>query len=433
VVNSLFGRPELLAGLGLAVVIALAVAWGLWRRGRNRDRGPRESLPSAGGDQESPRLREEAPPAPESPAAALYRQPAPAAPAEARPAPADAPRAHAPTLRPAPPAVAPPVQEVPATAAAPAEEGGEGVFARLRRGLGRTSDNLVQGMGNLFLGRREIDDELLEEMESRLLMADVGVEATMEIIDRLTQRVSRRELTRPEALREALKKELLALLKPCEQPLEVGGRKPWVILMVGVNGAGKTTTIGKLARRYLAEGRSVMLAAGDTFRAAAVEQLQVWGERNGVPVIAQHTGADSASVIYDALQAATSRGVDVLIADTAGRLHNKDNLMGELKKVVRVMGKLDPSAPHEVMLVLDAGTGQNALTQATQFQQWVGVSGIALTKLDGTAKGGVIFAIAKKLGLPIRFIGVGEQAEDLRPFEAEPFIQALFAEEEAAA
>jgi fused signal recognition particle receptor len=243
----------------------------------------------------------------------------------------------------------------------------------------------------------------------------------------LTRRVSRKELTRPEALQAALKEELLALLKPCEQPLAVQGHKPYVILMVGVNGVGKTTTIGKLARRYMGEGRSVMLAAGDTFRAAAVEQLQVWGERNNVPVVAQHTGADSASVIFDALQAAQARGIDVLIADTAGRLHNKDNLMEELKKVVRVMGKLDDSAPHEVMLVLDAGTGQNALAQAAQFQQWVGVSGLTLTKLDGTAKGGVIFAIARKLGLPIRFIGVGEAAEDLRPFEAVEFIEALFA------
>ncbi len=308
-----------------------------------------------------------------------------------------------------------------------------GFFSRLRRGLGRTSDNLVQGMGTLFLGRKEIDAELLEELESRLLLADVGVDATLEIIGRLTQRVSRKELTHPEALQAALQEELLTLLKPCEQPLEVQGHKPYVILMVGVNGVGKTTTIGKLARRYINEGRSVMLAAGDTFRAAAVEQLQVWGDRNGVPVVAQHTGADSASVIFDALQAAQARNVDVLIADTAGRLHNKDNLMEELKKVVRVMGKIDPAAPHEVMLVLDAGTGQNALAQADHFQQWVGVSGISLTKLDGTAKGGVIFAIAKKLSLPIRFIGVGEAVEDLRPFQAEQFIEALFAGDDPAA
>ena len=342
------------------------------------------------------------------------------------PAPGDG---QTPDQTPPPPAGAP----GPGANSAVPEESKEGFFARLRRGLGRTSDNLVQGLGNLFLGRKEIDADLLEELESRLLLADVGIEATMDIIENLTRRVSRKELTSPDALQSALQEELLALLKPCEQPLQAAGHRPFVILMVGVNGVGKTTTIGKLARRYIGEGRSVMLAAGDTFRAAAVEQLQVWGERNNVPVIAQHTGADSASVIYDAFQAARSRGVDVLIADTAGRLHNKDNLMEELKKVVRVMAKLDPSAPHEVMLVLDAGTGQNALAQASQFQQWVGVSGIALTKLDGTAKGGVIFAIARKLGLPIRFIGIGEKAEDLRPFEAQPFIQALFAGDDASA
>jgi fused signal recognition particle receptor len=328
------------------------------------------------------------------------------------------------------PEPAPPPQETPASEVqgneAPEKEG-DGFFRRLRRGLGRTSDNLVHGLGTLFLGRKEIDADLLEELESRLLLADVGVDATLEIIQHLTRRVSRKELTRPEALQDALKEELLALLQPCEQTLDVSGHKPYVILMVGVNGVGKTTTIGKLARRFINEGRSVMLAAGDTFRAAAVEQLQVWGERNDVPVVAQHTGADSASVIFDGLQAAQARGVDVLIADTAGRLHNKDNLMEELKKVVRVMGKLDDSAPHEVMLVLDAGTGQNALAQADQFRQWVGVSGITLTKLDGTAKGGVIFAIARKLGLPIRFVGVGEAVEDLRPFEADQFIEALFA------
>jgi fused signal recognition particle receptor len=308
-----------------------------------------------------------------------------------------------------------------------------GFFSRLRHGLGRTSENLVQGMGTLFLGRKEIDEDLLEELESRLLLADVGVDATRDIIGHLTDRVSRKELTHADGLQAALRDELLDLLKPCEQKLEVAAGKPFVILMVGVNGVGKTTTIGKLAKRYMTEGRSVMLAAGDTFRAAAVEQLQVWGDRNGVPVIAQHTGADSASVLFDALQAAQAREVDVLIADTAGRLHNKDNLMEELKKVVRVMGKLDPDAPHEVMLVLDAGTGQNALSQAAHFQQWVGVSGISLTKLDGTAKGGVIFAIAKKLGLPIRYIGVGEAVDDLRPFQAEDFIDALFAGDDAAA
>jgi fused signal recognition particle receptor len=330
----------------------------------------------------------------------------------------------------------PEVEETRPEAAVAAQEPREtgksgGLFARLKRGLSRTSENLAEGIGNLFLGRKEIDAELLEELESTLLMADVGVDATMEIIEHLTRRVSRKELTRPEALQAALQEELLALLQPCEQPLDVGGKKPYVILMVGVNGVGKTTTIGKLARRFQSEGRSVMLAAGDTFRAAAVEQLQAWGDRHQVPVIAQHTGADSASVIYDALQAAQARGVDVLIADTAGRLHNKDNLMEELRKVVRVMGKLDAAAPHEVMLVLDAGTGQNALAQASQFQEVVGVTGLTLTKLDGTAKGGVIFAIARKLGLPIRYIGIGETAEDLRPFAAEPFIRALFGSDEA--
>lgn len=315
----------------------------------------------------------------------------------------------------------------------PPEQTEDGLFTRMRRGLSRTSDNLFQGLGNLFLGRKEIDAELLEELESRLLMADVGVDATMDIITSLTRRVSRKELTHPKALQSALREELLEILKPCQHQLAPGGKKPFVILMVGVNGVGKTTTIGKLAKRYVAEGRSVMLAAGDTFRAAAVEQLQVWGDRNAVPVIAQHTGADSASVLFDALQAARSRDVDVLIADTAGRLHNKDNLMEELKKVVRVMAKLDPEAPHEVMLVLDAGTGQNALAQASHFQAAVGVTGISLSKLDGTAKGGVIFAIAKKLQLPIRFIGVGEAAEDLRPFNAEEFIDALFSQVDSAA
>ncbi len=392
-------------------------------------------------------------PAADSPASTGNTLEAPVAAVDVAPAVDSSPAAAEPAAEPvvdsavvAAPAT-PPITEVPAAPevpeaaapvpaepqAKPAAEVKNGLFSRLRRGLSRTSDNLVQGLGNLFLGRKEIDAELLEELESRLLLADVGVDATMDIIGRLTQRVSRKELTNPEALQQALQGELLSLLKPCEAALEVSANKPYVILMVGVNGVGKTTTIGKLARRLQAEGRSVMLAAGDTFRAAAVEQLQVWGERNNVPVIAQHTGADSASVIYDALQAAQARGTDVLIADTAGRLHNKDNLMEELKKVVRVMGKLDAGAPHEVMLVLDAGTGQNALAQADHFRQWVGVTGITLTKLDGTAKGGVIFAIAKKLGLPIRFIGIGESAEDLRPFEAEPFIEALFAGDEPTA
>ncbi|WP_221296284.1 signal recognition particle-docking protein FtsY [Microbulbifer hydrolyticus] len=303
----------------------------------------------------------------------------------------------------------------------------EGFFARIRRGLSRTSSQFAEGMGNLFLGAKEIDEDLMEELETQLLMADVGVDATTEIIDRLTERVSRRELSNGEALYNALQEELAGLLDKVEAPLSIDqAKKPFVILVVGVNGVGKTTTIGKMAHRYLNEGKSVMLAAGDTFRAAAVEQLQVWGQRHNVPVVAQHTGADSASVIFDAIQSAQSRGVDVVIADTAGRLHNKANLMEELSKVRRVMGKLDGSAPHEVLLVLDAGTGQNALSQAETFRDSAGVTGLVLTKLDGTAKGGVIFALAQKLGIPVRFIGVGEQAEDLQPFAAKDFVAALF-------
>ena len=318
----------------------------------------------------------------------------------------------------------------PASAPAPVDEGEQKArwFSRLKQGLSRTGSALGEGVGTLFLGRKQIDDALMEELESQLVMADVGMAATAEIIANLTKRVARKQLADGDALYGALQEELRALLEPCNRPLAIdAGRKPYVILAVGVNGVGKTTTIGKLAKRFQQEGRSVMLAAGDTFRAAAVEQLQVWGERNGVPVVAQHTGADSASVLFDALQAAQARGVDVLIADTAGRLHNKDHLMEELKKVVRVLKKLDPEAPHEVLLVLDAGTGQNALQQAKIFQQAVGVTGIALTKLDGTAKGGVTFAIGKQLGLPIRFIGVGEGIDDLRPFDADDFVRAIFA------
>ena len=303
----------------------------------------------------------------------------------------------------------------------------EGFFARIRRGLSRTSSQFAEGMGNLFLGAKEIDEDLMEELETQLLMADVGVDATTEIIDRLTERVSRRELSNGEALYKALQEELASLLDKVEAPLAIDmAKQPFVILVVGVNGVGKTTTIGKLAHRYLNEGKSVMLAAGDTFRAAAVEQLQVWGQRHDVPVVAQHTGADSASVIFDAIQSAKSRGVDVVIADTAGRLHNKAHLMEELSKVRRVMGKLDESAPHEVLLVLDAGTGQNAISQAETFKSATGVTGLVLTKLDGTAKGGVIFALAQKLGIPVRFIGVGEQSEDLQPFVAKDFVAALF-------
>ena len=338
---------------------------------------------------------------------------------------------HAPVqAQPEPPA---PVAE-PLAAVAPLEQNKPGDnqggwFARLKQGLSKTSASLGEGMASLFLGKKAIDDELLDEIETRLLIADVGVEATTAIIHSLTQKVARKQLTDSGALYHALQEELTALLKPVEQPLQIDSSKqPYVILVVGVNGAGKTTTIGKLASKLQRDGKKVMLAAGDTFRAAAVEQLQVWGERNRIPVIAQHTGADSASVIFDAVQAAKARGMDVLIADTAGRLHTKDNLMEELKKVRRVIGKLDDSAPHEVLLVLDAGTGQNAINQAKQFNQTVNLTGLALTKLDGTAKGGVIFALAKQFGLPIRYIGVGEGIDDLRSFEAGPFVHALFAE-----
>lgn len=353
---------------------------------------------------------------------------APAPAAEPAPAPAPAPVVTAPITQAAPPApVAAPVEPAPERT----EETKTGFFARLKQGLSKTSASIGEGMASLFLGKKAIDDDLLDEIETRLLTADVGVEATSVIIQSLTQKVARKQLADSDALYKSLQGELADLLKPVEQPLRIQSQStPFVILVVGVNGAGKTTTIGKLAKKLQLEGKKVMLAAGDTFRAAAVEQLQVWGERNNIPVIAQHTGADSASVIFDALQAAKARGIDVLIADTAGRLHTKDNLMEELKKVRRVMGKLDAAAPHEVLLVLDAGTGQNAINQAKHFNQSVELTGLALTKLDGTAKGGVIFALAKQFGLPIRYIGVGEGIDDLRTFEAEPFVKALFAERE---
>lgn len=302
-----------------------------------------------------------------------------------------------------------------------------GLFSRLKQGLQRTRSQLSEGLASLVLGKKEIDADLLEEIEERLLTSDLGIEATQTIVKDLTQRLARKQLDNPAALLQALKKNLVELLKPCEQPLPPPvSAAPYVILMIGINGAGKTTTIGKIAKKLQAEGKKVMLAAGDTFRAAAVEQLQVWGERNQIPVIAQHSGADSASVIFDALQSAKARGMDVLIADTAGRLHTKDNLMEELKKIKRVMTKIDPAAPHETMLVLDAGTGQNALNQTQQFHEAIGITGLAITKLDGTAKGGMIFAIANRFKLPIRYIGVGESIDDLRSFAAEGFVNALF-------
>lgn len=306
------------------------------------------------------------------------------------------------------------------------------LFGRLKQRLTRTSNQLTEGFAALVLGKKAIDDDLLEELETQLLTADLGVDATQTIIRDLTQRVARKQLSDADSLFTALRDDMVAILKPSCQPLVIPEQEgPFVILMVGINGVGKTTTIGKLAKQFQQQGKSVMLAAGDTFRAAAVEQLQVWGERNKIAVISQHSGADSASVIFDALQAAKARKIDILIADTAGRLHTQSNLMEELKKVKRVMGKLDASAPHEIMLVLDAGTGQNALSQAVQFNEAVGVTGLTLTKLDGTAKGGIIFAIAKKTGLPIRYIGVGETIDDLRSFESEEFVDALLGREDA--
>ena len=301
-----------------------------------------------------------------------------------------------------------------------------GLFARLRHGLNKTGQQLSSAISDVVLGKKEIDQSLLEELETHLLAADLGIETSSAVIAELTERVARKELTQPDALYGALKSLCTNRLKSVEQPLVIpSAPRPFVLLVVGVNGVGKTTTIGKLAHHYHQAGLSVMLAAGDTFRAAAVEQLQEWGSRHQVPVVAQHTGADSASVIFDAVQSAKAKGIDLVIADTAGRLHTRDNLMEELKKVVRVIKKCDATAPHEILLVLDAGTGQNALNQSHQFLQAVPVSGLALTKLDGTAKGGIIFALAERFRLPVRFIGVGEQAEDLQPFDAAKFVQAL--------
>ncbi len=304
-----------------------------------------------------------------------------------------------------------------------------GIFSRLKQGLNKTRHQLADGISTATLGQKIIDEEILEEIETQLLMADVGVEATQTFIDDLTNRLKRKELDNAEAVMSTLKSDMSNLLETVSDPMTLDSdHKPFVILMIGVNGSGKTTTIGKLAKRFKEDGKSVLLAAGDTFRAAAIEQLKVWGERNDIPVIAQQHGSDSASVIYDAFQAAKARNIDVLIADTAGRLHTQDNLMEELKKIVRVIQKIDKSAPHEVMLVLDANIGQNALHQAKEFHRAINVSGLTLTKLDGTAKGGIIFAIAKSLKLPIRFIGFGEQIDDLQPFDAQEFVDALLTE-----
>ena len=335
------------------------------------------------------------------------------------------------------PEVEPEVEQPPETQAVEESAATEkkSFFGRLKASLSRTKANLGSGIVSLFRGKA-IDDDLYEELETQLLVADVGMDTTQKIIDRLVEGAKHSQLKDGDALYELLKQQLRTMLTAVQQPLpEVIARHdktqgPFVILMVGVNGVGKTTTIGKLAKQYQLQGKKVMLAAGDTFRAAAVEQLQVWGERNNIPVIAQPTGSDSASVLYDALQSAKAKGSDILIADTAGRLQNKDNLMEELKKVVRVMKKLNPDAPHEVMLTVDAATGQNAISQAKLFKEAVGLTGITLTKLDGTAKGGVIFAIADKFGIPIRYIGVGEGIDDLRGFNGDEFIDALFSEGE---
>jgi fused signal recognition particle receptor len=309
------------------------------------------------------------------------------------------------------------------------ERSSGGLFGRLKSGLSRTRERLSTGIGSLVLGEKTVDPALLDDVETQLLAADVGLEATDRIIGKLKQGLARKQLADPEAFMQALRSEMQTILEPCDKPLQISAsQKPFVILMVGVNGVGKTTTIGKLAKRFQGEGKEVMLAAGDTFRAAAVEQLQVWGERNNVPVVAQATGADSASVIFDAYQSAKARNVDVLIADTAGRLHTKDNLMNELEKIVRVLRKQDERLPDEILLVLDATTGQNALSQADKFHESITLNGLVLTKLDGTAKGGVVFALAERLGIPIRFIGVGEQVDDLRPFAANQFVEALFTE-----
>ena len=320
------------------------------------------------------------------------------------------------------PQVEQPVQE-------PEQKGGW--FSRMKQGLSKSRKNLTEGLTNILIGGKEIDDELLEEVEDQLLVADIGVNATNRIIKNLTEATARGDLIYSHSLYKALQKELNDILAPKVAPLVIdSSKKPFVILVVGVNGVGKTTTIGKLAKRLQGEGKSVMLAAGDTFRAAATEQLQVWGERNNIPVVAQGHGSDSASVIFDAIQSAKARGIDVLIADTAGRLQNKTNLMEELKKVIRVMQKAEPTAPHESMIVLDAGTGQNALNQVEIFNEAVPLTGVTITKLDGTAKGGVVFNIAENTNVPIRFIGVGEKIDDLRPFQADDFVKALFEKDE---
>ncbi len=305
-----------------------------------------------------------------------------------------------------------------------------GFFARLKAGLAKTRAGFSTGIANLILGKKTLDKDVLDLIETQLLTADVGIDATQLLVTDLTQKLARNELSDTETALKSLQHNMKAILQPCQQPLDINkDKKPFIILVVGINGSGKTTTIGKLAKHFQAAGQKVMLAAGDTFRAAAIEQLQIWGERNQIPVVSQQPGADTAAVIYDAMESAKARNIDILLADTAGRLHTQTNLMDELKKVKRVLMKIDPTAPHETLLILDSGIGQNALNQAKQFNDAMGVTGLVLTKLDGTAKGGIIFAIAKQLNIPIRFIGVGEGIDDLRPFDADEFVEALFDKE----
>ena len=318
-------------------------------------------------------------------------------------------------------------KNTPETAQAPSETqtSSEENVSELSHSLEKTRRTFADGMADFLLGKKNIDSELLETLETRLLSADVGIDATTTIIDELQNDISRKAITDADALHAKLATIMKDILQPCEQSLNTDTAKPFVILVVGINGAGKTTSIGKLANHFKQQGKSVMLAAGDTFRAAAVEQLQEWGQRNNVPVIAQGTGADPASVIFDAVESASSKNIDIIIADTAGRLHTQDNLMDELAKIKRVLAKLDANAPHETMIVMDAGFGQNALHQAQQFHQSIGLTGMAVTKLDGTARGGILFSIARTLKLPVRFIGIGEGIDDLKPFNASEFVDAL--------
>jgi len=307
------------------------------------------------------------------------------------------------------------------------EEEKKGFFKRLKSGLSKTNEGFVKKLDRAFLGKKQIDDELMEELEEVLLTADIGVKTTYDLREAVQERVRRKELSDADALRNSLKEEILTLLKSAEGRLDMSkSSSPFVMMVIGVNGVGKTTTIGKLASRFKSEGKKVIIAAGDTFRAAAIDQLSIWGERCRIEVIKHQDGSDPAAVAFDATEAAKARGADILILDTAGRLHTKTNLMEELKKIKRVMTKVIPEAPHEVLLVLDAATGQNAISQAKLFNEVIGVTGLAVTKLDGTPKGGVVIGIADELKIPIRYIGIGEKVEDLRDFNAEEFVDALF-------